>query len=222
MSSIFLDSKNYSTDCCAKEAKDAQNEQMSNWRLYQHLPVPCDTPKMRSPDFQYDHTNLRASIGYGVSDGCVVDQYSALRNDPKQLTRDRCKIQLFERVFQGCPNLKPTVADPGQELPLQQGTSTTSLEGVQLSCKKAIMEQPTYQFVPLVECMQDIQDPKHLVESWTRGGDPTRDYVRRKEFLNRCGYGMRVLHWKCRSPFGVLHWKCRSPLKYPLSIKNEL
>lgn len=194
MSAIFLDSKNYSTDCCAKEAKDAQNEQMAHWRLYQYLPVPCETPKMRSPEFQYDHTNLRASIGYGVADGCVVDQYSSLRNDPKQLTRDRCKIQLFERVFQGCPNLKPTVADPGAELPLQQGTSTTSLEGVSLSCKKAIMEQPTYHNVPLVDCMKDIQDPVHLVESWTRGGDPTRDFVRRKEFLNRCGYGMKVLH----------------------------
>ena len=194
MSAIFLDSKNYSTDCCAKEAKDAQNEQMAHWRLYQHLPVPCETPKMRSPDFQYDHTNLRASIGYGVADGCVVDQYSSLRNDPKQLTRDRCKIQLFERVFQGCPNLKPTVADPGAELPLQHGVSTTTLEGVSLSCKKAIMEQPTYHNVPLVDCMKDIQDPNHLVESWTRGGDPTRDFVRRKEFLNRCGYGMKVLH----------------------------
>lgn len=191
---IFLDSKNYSTDCCAKEAKDAQNEQLENYFLYQYLPIQCKSPNMRSPEFQYDHPNLRARIGYGLADDCVIDQYSSLRNDPKQLTRDRCKIQLFERIFQGCPHLKPTVEDPGDELPLQQGLSTTTIEGVQLSCKKAIMEQPTYKFVPLVDCMKDIQDPKNVVEGWTRGGDPTRDYVRRKEFLNRCGYGMKTLH----------------------------
>lgn len=191
---IFLDSKNYSTDCCAREAKDAQNEQLEKYFLYQFLPIQCKSPNMRSPDFQYDHPNLRARIGYGLADDCVVDQYSSLRNDPKQLTRDRCKIQLFERVFQGCPNLKPTVDDPGKELPLQQGLSSTTLEGVKFSCKKTIMEQPTYQFVPLVDCMKDIQNPKYVVEGWTRGGDPTRDFVRRKEFLNRCGYGMKTLH----------------------------
>ena len=191
---IFLNSKNYSTDCCAKEAKDAQNEQLENYFLYQYLPIKCESPNMRSPDFQYDHPNLRARIGYGLADDCVVDQYSSLRNNPNQLTRDRCKIQLFERIFQGCPNLKPTVDDPGKELPLQQGLSTTTLEGIRFSCKKTIMEEPTYKFVPLVDCMKDIQNPKYVVEAWTRGGDPTRDYVRRKEFLNRCGYGMKTLH----------------------------
>lgn len=194
MSSTFLKSMNYSTDCCAKEAKDAQNEQISGWTLYQYLPVPCETPKMRSPDFQYEHPNLRARIGYGVADDCVVDQYSSLRNDPKQLTRDRCKVQLFERVFQGVPNLKPTVDDPGKELPIQQGLSTTTLDGVKFACKKTIMEEPTYKFIPMLDCVKTVQEPEHVVESWTRGGEPTRDYVRRKEFLNRCGYGMKVLH----------------------------
>lgn len=191
---IFLDSKNYSTDCCAKEAKDAQNEQMSGWRLYQHLPIPCETPKMRSPEFQYDHPNLRARIGYGVSDGCAIDQDSKLRNNVPGLTRDRCKIQLFQRIFQGCPNLKPTLDDPGKELPILEGVSTTSLEGTVLSCKKQIMEMDTSHRIPLVDCMKDVQDPVHIVPTWTRGGDPTRDFVRRKEFLNRCGYGMKTLH----------------------------
>lgn len=184
---VFLDGRTYKTDCCAREAKDTQNEGIYGWTSAQYLPVVCDAPNMRSPDFQYDHPNLRARIGYGVAEGCVVDSYSALRNDPRQMTRDRCRIQLFERVFQGVPNLKPGVVNPDVEMPLVQGTSSTTLEGVQYRCKKAIMEQPTYQFVPLLDCMKDIQDPVHIVEPWVRGGDDTRSYVRRMEFMKACG-----------------------------------
>jgi hypothetical protein len=184
---VFLDSKNYSTDCCAREAKDAQKEQMIDWRLYKNFYIPCETPKMHSPDFQYDHVNLRAGIGYGVSDGCEIDQDSKLRNNTEALTRDRCKIQLFQRVFQGCPNLKPALEDPGSELKFVEGVSTTSLEGTVLSCKKQLMERDLSHRIPLVDCMKDIQDPTHIVPVWVRGGDPTRDFVRRKEFMNRCG-----------------------------------
>lgn len=184
---VFLDTRTYKTDCCAREAKDAQNEGIYGWTSAQYLPVVCQAPNMRSPDFQYDHPNLRARIGYGVAEGCVVDSYSALRNDPRQLTRDRCRIQLFERVFQGVPNLKPGVVNPDVEMPLVQGTSSTTLEGVQYLCKKTIMEQPTYHPTPLLDCMKDIQDPEHIVEPWVRGGDDTRSYVRRQEFMKACG-----------------------------------
>ena len=180
----FLDSKNYSTDCCAREAKDAQNEQMANWRLYQNFYVPCETPKMRSPEFQYDHTNLRASIGYGVSDGCEIDQDSRLRNNPEGMTRDKCRIQLYQRIFQGCPNLKPTVSDYGEELSMIEGSSSSCIDGLG---KKQIMELDTSHRTPYVDCMKDVQSAEHIVPTWTRGGDPTRDFVRRKEFMNRCG-----------------------------------
>lgn len=185
--SVFLDSRRYRTDCCAKEAKDAQNEGIFNWSTYQYLPVDCKSPNMRSPTFQYDHPNLHMRIGYGLADGCLVDTYSALRNNPEQLTRDRCKVQLYERVFQGVPNLKPGVVNPDAEMPIIQGTSSTTLEGVQFVCKKTIMEQSTYQPTPLLDCMKDIQDPRHIVEPWIRGGDDTRSYVRRQEFMKSCG-----------------------------------
>jgi hypothetical protein len=149
---------------------------------------------MRSPEFQYDHINLRAGIGYGVSDGCAIDQDSKLRINADGLTHDRCKVQLYQRVFQGCPNLKPTIDDAGAELSIIEGVSTTTLEGSLFSCKKQIMEKDLSHRTPLVECMQDIQDANHIVPTWTRGGDPTRDFVRRKEFMNRCGYGVKTQH----------------------------
>lgn len=187
-SSVFLDSRRLCSDDCANEAKDTQNDNMFNYSVYQYLPVPCESPKPRFPTFSYDHINLRGRPGYGVADDCLIDQDSAFRNDPAQMTRDRCPIQLFTRVFQGCPNLKPGVPNPDLEMPIQQGLSSGTLEGIQYPCKKAIMEMTFNKPVPLVDCMKDIQDPDHLVEPWVRGGDVTRDYVKRQEFLQKkCG-----------------------------------
>lgn len=186
---LFLDSRRYRTDCCAKETKDTQNENISQYTFYNSflLPEKCTSPNMRSPDFQYDHVNLRAKIGVGLADDCLIDQYSYLRNNPEQLTRDRCHIQLYTRIFQACPNLRPGVVDPDQEMPLLQGTSSTSLEGVKYPCKKTLMEMQTVHPTPLISCMQDIQDPKHIIEEkWVRGGDSTRDFVRRLEFMKKC------------------------------------
>lgn len=184
MSATFLESKNYSTDCCARQARDAQNEQIANWLLYKELHVDCEPPKIRSPDFQYDHVNLRASIGYGVSGGCEIDQDSRLRNNPSGMTTDKCKVQLHRRVFQGTPNLKPIIDDYGEELSIREGISTTNCSG--FVYKKQLMEIDTSHRTPLIDSMKDIQNPNNIVPGWTRGGDPTRDFVRRKTFMNHC------------------------------------
>lgn len=187
MTSVFLNSRRVCSDDCAKEAKDLQNEGMFGYETFQYLPVECDGKQARFPGFAYDHVNLRGRTGYGVAEGCVVDNYSVLRNDPAQLTRDRCRTQLFSRIFAGCPNLKPGVADPDAEMPILQGTSSDSFAGVQYPCKKAIMETQTKQFMPMIECVKDIQSANHIVEPWVRGGDDTRSFVKRQEFLAACG-----------------------------------
>ena len=196
---IFLNSRRVCSDDCAKEARDVQNDSMFNYDLYQNIPIPCEPSHARFPEFAYDHINLTGRAGYGVSDGCTVDTYSALRNDPSQLTRDRCRIQLFQRIFQGCPNLRPGVVDPDEEMPIIQGTSSTQFQGVGVSgsgtagnymnypIKKTLSEVQTKNFDPLLDCSKTSQDPVHIVEPWTRGGNPTRDMVRRSEYLSECG-----------------------------------
>lgn len=182
-----MNSRRLCTDDCAKEAKDTQNEGIFGYSVYRELPVKkCEPPQARYPEFSYNHVNLRGRVGYGYAEDCLVDKFSALRNDPSQLTRDRCRQQLYTRIFQGCPNLKPGVADPDLEMPIMQGISNGNLEGTTLSCKRAIMEKPMNNIIPLVSCMQDIQDPDHLVEPWTRGGIDTRDHVLRQQMLGQC------------------------------------
>ena len=185
---IFLGNKRICSDSCAKEARDHNNDQIFNYELYQNIPIECQSTSARFPTFAYDHVNLSGRAGYGVSDSCTIDTFSALRNDPSQLTRDRCRIQLFSRIFQGCPNLRPGIVDPDQEMPLVQGTSTTNnYEGVYYPAKRALTEYETKHPDPLLDCSMSVQDPKHIIEPWTWGGEPTRDFVRRQEFLSSCG-----------------------------------
>jgi hypothetical protein len=186
MSAPFLNSQRYGTDACAKECRDIQNDGIYGWNMYPNFVKDCAPPGGREPEFQYEHPNLRTShIGYGVADSCLVDTYSQLRTAP---TRGRCHLQLFERIFQGVPNLRPGVVDPAVEAQIVQGTSTSALEGAEYECRRAINPDFEFHLTPLVPCMKDIQDPEHIVErGWTRGGDDTRSFVRRQEFLKACG-----------------------------------
>ncbi len=186
-SGVFLNSRRVCSDECAMETKDNQNDAVYHYNMYRHAFLPCESPNVRMPNFTYEHINLRGRVGVGLADDCLIDQYSSLRNDPAQLTRDRCPTQLFGRVFTGCPNLKPGVPNPEAELPLQQGMSTGDLEGVSYPCKKTIMELTTNKFMPMQECVKEYQNPDHVVEPWYRGGDDTRNYVKRQEFLASCG-----------------------------------
>ena len=184
-SSVFLDSRRLCSDSCANEAKDIQNEQIEKYELYYYLPVECDSAHARFPEFAYEHVNLTGRIGYGLSDSCTIDTYSELMSDPAQLTRDKCRIQLFTRIFTGCPNLRPGVGDPNAELDILSGSSSDDNSPFG-SCKREITEEQTYHPTPMLDCIKSVQDPKHVVEPWTRGGDNTRDFIRRQEWLKQC------------------------------------
>ena len=183
---VFLDSRRVCSDDCAKEARDNQNESMFGYSVYQHLPVACKDPNARVPSFMYDHVNLRGRPGYGLSDGCLIDRSSGLRNDPTSLTRDRCRVQLSSRIFHAGPNLKPGVPNPDVEMPIQQGSSSGDLDGIKFPCKRAIMETLTNVPTPLLPCMKDIRNPNNIVEPWTRGGVDSRDYMLRQQIINDC------------------------------------
>lgn len=187
MDDLFNISKHIRTDNCAEEAKDIQNEGMFGYKTYGFHPVECDGQHARFPDFSYQHVNLRGRTGYGLADDCVIDKYSELRNDPKQLSRDRCRVQLFSRIFQGCPNLRGGIVNPDDEMPIIQGSGTRDFDGYLFSCKKSITELQTYNPIPLLDCVKEVQNPDNCVEPWVHGGDPTRDYIRRQEFLQQCG-----------------------------------
>jgi hypothetical protein len=183
-----MQSRRLCSDKCATEAKDVQNEGIHGYEMYQYLPIDCDKSGKvaRFPSFAYDHVNLTGRIGYGVAEGCVVDSDSYLRNDQGRMTRDKCRTQLYTRIFQGPPNLRCGVVDPGEEERIVEGDSSRDLAGVKYPCKRSLMELELMKPMPMIECLKSAQTAEHTVEPWVRGGDPTRDFVRRQQMLKQC------------------------------------
>ena len=99
-------------------------------------------------------------------------------------TRDRCNVQLYHRMFQGCPNLRPGVGDINTELDVLSGTNSTTVTD---TCKMNITEQQTYKMIPMLDCVAEVQKVENVVPKWIRGGEDTRNYVNRKNFLEKCG-----------------------------------
>ena len=184
--SIFYDKQNnICSDSCWQQNKNNGNKKISEYQTYATQLVDCQEPNVRLPEHMYDHINLRGRPGYGLVEPCLVDEYNKLVGNKESLTRDKCKIQLFTRLFKDCPMLKGQHGDIEQELDVLTGTDTSLFGNNEnnnsLNCKKLIMEQQIKQPIPLIGCMKDIQNPNHIIPIWTNGGENTRNYINCKK-----------------------------------------
>lgn len=102
------------------------------------------------------------------------------------LTNPRLIHQLFARPFGG------SFRGPGQPSLGNKDLESELLAGHQMRTHKSV--QPTAEatidrFIPLPE-YGNPQRVWHVVEPWTRGGEHTRDYVRRVDWERRCGHAL--------------------------------
>lgn len=178
----YNNNTNISSDNCWKNAKDINNKEISDYTLYdKYSEYKSESSQGSLPEFTLQHPNLRGRPGYGLADQHLIDNYSALRNDPKSLTHDKCNIQLFSRVFQAPPLLRGAEGNIEKELDILSGSDTNPYK-----CKKTIMEKDQRIGYPLIDFMKDIQKPENIVPQWTNGGEDTRSYKNRAEFNKRC------------------------------------
>ncbi len=171
------------SDDCWKTSKELHNSKISEYNLLPNNFVDCENPNVRMTDGYLEHPNLRGRPGYGFADDCLIDNDSMLRNNPETLTRDRCRIQLNNRIFTSGPNLRCGATNIGEELNLIGGTDTNPFK-----CKKQIMEKEMNNFMPLLDFVKDVQDPKNIVPVWTNGGEDTRSEIHRAEFNKKCNW----------------------------------
>lgn len=199
MTTVYNDTANINSDECWMNAKDNNNGNMEKYSLYNNDSYRVDKQNGTLPNVAYDHVNLHGRPGYGVSDDYLIDVYSSLRNDPASSTRDRCPIQLITRTFTGGPQLKTKERDINKELDYLSGSDTRTMkieaigsEDIQSKkpvCKKLIMEQTTNKFMPMLDCIKDVQQPENIVPIWTRGGEDTRSYINKVKF-SKCNYNL--------------------------------
>lgn len=186
MASYFDKQNNICSDSCWEEAKNYGNNKINSYYTYDNQLVDCEAPNVRMPDFMYDHVNLRGRPGYGVSDPCLIDNHSKMINNVDGVTRDRCKLQLFKRLFSAPPLFKGQSGDINSELDILSGSDSGGIYNNnainRYGCKKTIMEQQIKNPIPLLDCMKDIQNPDNIVPIWTNGGEDTRSYINRLNF----------------------------------------
>lgn len=181
------------TDTCATESVDEQNKRMEDYMLfnsYRGNAVECSGEVNKIKEFMAEnHMTIRD--GYGFTNACRVDNDSELRIDSNKINRD--KNQIFTRTFQAVPDLSKGDMNVDNESKIQQGELTFD----DFQCQG----KPFDVFTPMLPCLKDnIQNPKHIIESWTRGGDTTRDTIKQKEFLEKNGYhfdGMSLQKSEC-------------------------
>lgn len=175
-------------DDCAQLTKELQNTSVNKHQLYNFYytnDCKCDV----LDDFLFDN-NMVVKDGYGFTSGCSVDVDSELRLNG-QVTHDRERIQLCNRWHQGVPNLNRGGLIPNVESRLQNSDDTSDIR----DCDK-IVERDYNRFTPLVGCLaKGVQNPKFIIEPWTRGGSQTRFDVRTNEYLEKCGFENNGRNW---------------------------
>lgn len=170
-----------SIDRCAQITKELQNKSVldhSTENFYFTKDCECDA----FTDFLFEN-NMVIKDGFGVATGCKIDVDSELRLNA-QWTNEREKNQLCTRWHQGVPNLNKGGLIPNIETRLKNSDDTSDIR----DCDR-ITERDFDRFIPLVGCMgREVQNPKHIVEPWVRGGLHTRNELRANEYLEHCGF----------------------------------
>jgi hypothetical protein len=166
-------------DNCALVNKEIQNIGVNNYNLYNSYftkDCGCDI----FTNYLFDN-NLVIKDGYGFASGCSIDKDTELRLGQK-ITHDKERQNLCARSFQGVPNLNKGGIIPNIDSRLKNADDTSDIR----SCDK-ITEKDFNRYQPLVGCLaSEIQNPKHIVEPWVRGGNATRWDTKINHYLNTC------------------------------------
>lgn len=189
----FDEANRLGEDQCAFVTKDLGNRSMIDYSLYNNFfTSSCkEGDQNKMTEFMVNNPNLHFRDGYGFASSCVVDNDSALRNKSK-ITHDRERISLCSRWYTAVPSLGKGGLIPNIESRLKYGGDTSDLR----DCDR-VTEKDFNRFTPLPGCMaENIQNPDHIVEKWTRGGEFTRDYVRSDKYLQKCGFANDGKMWR--------------------------
>ena len=148
----------------------------------------CELKDARDVQLSQPMINFEGGKGWIGEKGCLVDTDTALRKNDDCLTNKRYINQLDERLHLTTGNFSRGYHDVNVESIIQSGTlasddrSCNSLTGVTIG---------NY-FTPMIPKLRgEIQDTKYLIpedsmDSWVRGGLPSRQMARNEDYLRRC------------------------------------
>ena len=183
---VHLDNR-MGLDDCALAANEKQNNKIDQYQLY--------NPRADCNDKQFMDiaacNNMVPNNGFGNSDSCNIDTDSRLRNGAELTDKSTLNEQFRKCGANECEDEKNMTENRmrrGNDFGLKRCDTVSEASTLDL------------QFTPMVKCLKDnIQNANHIVPTWTWGGEPTRDSLKQKEFLQNQGF---------RFTNGVAHQAC--------------
>ena len=148
----------------------------------------CELKDARDVQLSQPMINFEGGRGWMGEKGCLIDTDTALRQNDDRLTNKRYLNQLDERPHLTTGNFTRGYHDVNVESIIQSSNfasddrSCNSLTGVTIG---------NY-FTPMIPKLRgEIQDTKYLIpedsmDSWVRGGLPSRQMARNEDYLRRC------------------------------------
>ena len=172
-------------DRCALDQESIQNVNSCNYLLQNFFIGDCTMARpialaTNQPGVFY---NGPSNVGSG---GCMVDDNSKL-SIGSILTHSKCKIDLYQRPFATVPYLGRGSANAILESQIQQGESSTNKRSVTKLGEQSYMKYSTTPLLPDIK--NRMTNASYSVEGvasegWIRGGLPSRDMTRDKEYYN--------------------------------------
>ena len=160
-----------------------QNSEYATYLLDNFRPA-C--PMSNAIDFALSQPNVNFTGSHQVGiGGCNIAESSQLMINT--LSRPKCRISLMERPYSTVPYLGRGKCDPVLESQIQQGDFANNKKSINPSSEVSYLQ---YSHTPMIPTLKaTISNPANLIESsaaegWIRGGLPSRELARDKEYTS--------------------------------------
>ena len=175
-------------DTCYNTERTKQNTSFGSYTTTNYFVQYCGLKQPIKFATQQPGVFVNGGFGNSGAGGCNIDVDSDMTIGTIQ-THPKARISLFERPFATVPYLGRGPCRPVEESRLQQGDYITNKK----SCNTISELEYENQYVPLIPSLKaTITNPNNLVEGvaakgWIRGGLPSRELVRDRDYLQSHG-----------------------------------
>jgi hypothetical protein len=177
----FYNTTRIGDDKCDLSQRTVQNSHYSTYMLDNFRP---DCPMSNAINFATSQLNINytGSHQVGIS-GCNIDENSEL--SISEISKPKCRISLLQRPFATVPFLGRGKSNAVLESQIQQGDLANNKKSINLVSEISFIPYSNTPMIPSLEAT--ITNPTNLVEGiaaegWIRGGLPSRELIRDKEY----------------------------------------
>ena len=174
-------------DSCFKKLNNKTIQMGGKYRTRNYNQTnDCELPNVKKISMNQPHILYKEGYGWISKNGCNIDKDSKFRNS-RNLTNLNAIHQLNVRPHKTTPYLINCNKNIKRESKLLFSKSTNmrrannTLSGITIN-----------RFIPQIpKIKKNIQNPKNIVQEmnnkdWIRGGQPSRQYIKNKEYLKKC------------------------------------